>query len=249
MWPEQPDPAKPIGQQNYEQFADRYAARIETKAHNAYYERPATLSLLPDVNGLRVLDAGCGPGVYSVWLLEHGAEVVAVDVTPRMVEITQERVGSQVRVLQADLACPLDVAADAEFDLIVSPLVLDYIHDWEPPFAEFYRILKPGGTFVFSCGHPLGDYLYMARHELTAGNYFDVELFEVIWRGFGKPYPAVRAFRRSLSDEINPLLRCGFILDTLLEPRPTEAFRRAEPQDYERLLNQPGFLCVRARKG
>ncbi|WP_279387450.1 hypothetical protein [Rubrobacter taiwanensis] len=29
------------------------------------YERPATLSLLPDVAGKRVLDAGCGPGVYS----------------------------------------------------------------------------------------------------------------------------------------------------------------------------------------
>jgi hypothetical protein len=37
-----------LGEQNYELFAQRYAA-VETKAHNAYYESPATLCLLPNV--------------------------------------------------------------------------------------------------------------------------------------------------------------------------------------------------------
>jgi len=77
---------KPIAFDAYESLADAYAARIDTKPHNAYLERPATLSLLPEVKGKRVLDAGCGPGVYSEWLLKHGANVVAVDVSPRMVE-------------------------------------------------------------------------------------------------------------------------------------------------------------------
>jgi hypothetical protein len=45
---------KSLGEKNYEQFAQRYAAKVETKAHNAYYERPATLSLLPNVR--RCLD-------------------------------------------------------------------------------------------------------------------------------------------------------------------------------------------------
>jgi SAM-dependent methyltransferase len=101
---------KSIGEQNYEQFADRYAARIETKPHNAYYERPATLSLLPDVKDLHVLDAGCGPGIYTAWLLDHGAQVVAIDVTPRMVELTQQRVGSRAQVHCADLTQPLAFA-------------------------------------------------------------------------------------------------------------------------------------------
>ncbi|MCI0713222.1 MAG: class I SAM-dependent methyltransferase, partial [Chloroflexi bacterium] len=128
--------SKPLGEQNYEQFADRYAAAVNTKPHNAYYERPNTLSLLPDVTGLRVFDAGCGPGDYARWLLEHGAAFVqAVDVTPRFVDITLEKVAGfidRVDVRRADLAQPLDFAADNSFDVVLCPLVLDYIRDWQP---------------------------------------------------------------------------------------------------------------------
>ena len=53
---------KPLALEAFEQLAEAYARLVDTKPHNAYYERPATLSLLPDVAGLRVLDAGCGPG-------------------------------------------------------------------------------------------------------------------------------------------------------------------------------------------
>ncbi|HMQ56333.1 MAG TPA: SAM-dependent methyltransferase, partial [Anaerolineae bacterium] len=58
-----------LGEQNYNQFADRYAAIAETKPHNADYNFPAIISLLTDVSGATVLDAGCGPGFFTRWLL------------------------------------------------------------------------------------------------------------------------------------------------------------------------------------
>lgn len=234
---------KSLGEQNYEQFADRYAEMAPTKPHNAYYERPATLSLLPDLAGKRVLDAGCGPGDYAAWLLEHGAEVVAFDVTPDFVEITHNRVGDQATVLRADLNQPLDFADDEEFDVVVCPLVLDYLENWGAVFGEFFRVLRKGGTLVFSCGNPVGDFLLVPD-----GCYFDIELFEMQWGGFGTPKPTIRSYRRSLSDIINPLIRAGFYLDELLEPRPTLDFKAADPKDYEQLMRQPGFLCVKATK-
>lgn len=54
-----------IGREAYDEFAERYAEAVTTKPHNALYERLATISLLGDVNGLHVLDAGCGPGICS----------------------------------------------------------------------------------------------------------------------------------------------------------------------------------------
>ncbi len=238
--------SKTIGEQSYEQFAHQYAARADTKAHNAYYERPATLSLLPEVRGKRALDAGCGPGFYAEWLLDRGAEVVALDVTPDFVEITRRRVGDRAEVRCANLEQPLDFAADASFDLVVCPLVLDYIEDWSPVLAEFHRVLRPAGVLVFSCGHPASDFF----KYWNTGNYFEIELCEMTWHGFGEPYPVVKAYRRPLNAIINPLLAAGFELDALLEPQPTEGFKKDKTQahHYDELMREPGFLCVRAQR-
>jgi hypothetical protein len=48
---------------------------------------------------------------------------------------------------------------------------------------------------------------------------------------------------------VGPLLAAGFTLEQLLEPRPVAEFRDQNPEDYEKLMRQPGFLCFRARKG
>jgi ubiquinone/menaquinone biosynthesis C-methylase UbiE len=234
---------QPIAQDAYDELAEAYAASVDTKPHNAYYERPATLSLLPDVNGKNVLDAGCGPGVYSEWLVDHGGIVVAIDANDKMVTLARQRLGEKVQVLQANLEVPLDFLVDASFDIVVCPLVMDYIKEWEPTFKEFHRILRAQGCLVFSMEHP---YMKYATHHLMS-NYFKVERVEYVWRGFGKPVN-VPSYRRPLSGVINPLLQAGFILDQILEPLPIEEFYEKDPEDYDELMRSPGFMCVKATK-
>jgi len=234
---------QPIAQHAYDKLADAYAALVDTKPHNAYYERPATLSLLPDVNGKHVLDAGCGPGSYTEWLVEHGAQVVAIDVNRKMVRLARKRLGSKAQVRQADLESPLDFASDASFDLIVAPLVMDYLKDWSAVFTEFHRVLKPGGILVFSMEHPFGKYY---DHQATS-NYYDTDMVQYTWHGFGMPVN-VPSYRRPLSAVLNPLIKTGFSLDCLLEPLPTQQFKTAEPTEYEKLVRSPGFMCIRAVK-
>ncbi len=216
---------------------------VDTKPHNAYYERPATLSLLPDVSGFRAVDAGCGPGVYTEWLIEHGAQVIAFDVSGKMVDLARKRVGNRAEIREADFGHPLDFLPDEAFDLVLSTLALDYVPDWRGPFAEFYRVLRPGGWLVFSIGHPLFDYV-----ANRPANYFETERVTELWRGFGEPYVEVVRYRRSLGNVFDTLLGAGFTLDRFLEARPTEDFKAAAPDDYEVLMRSPGFLCVRARK-
>ena len=239
---------KPLGQRNYEQFASRYAKHAATKPHNAGYERPATLSLLPGMQGARVLDAGCGPGLYAEELLGRGAELVAVDVTPEMVECARARVGDRASFHVADLSQPLSFAGDAEFDGIVSPLVLDYIDDWDAVFAEFARVLKPGGWLVYSHSHPMSDYLLLRDKVQSDPRYFERERFAMHWSGFGVPKPLVETNRRPLAQMLNPLVRAGFLLEELLEPLPEASVEQSNPALFESLSREPCFLCVRARK-
>lgn len=234
---------KPIAFDAYEILAEAYASVVDTKPHNAYCERPATLSLLPEVKNKRVLDAGCGPGVYSEWLLEHGAEVVAVDASLKMVELARQRLGGAAEVRQADLSKPLDFLPDASFDVVLSPLVLEYIEDWSGVFAECYRILRPEGHFIFSVTHPFSDYLYF-----KSVNYYETELVGSEWRGFAPVKVHMPSFRRSLGEMLNPLLEAGFHPERIIEPKPTEEFKAADPKHYEELSRLPCFLCVRAGK-
>jgi ubiquinone/menaquinone biosynthesis C-methylase UbiE len=233
----------PLAQAVYDKIAEEYAARVDTKAHNAYLERPATLSLLPDVRGQHVLDAGCGPGVYTEWLVEHGAQVIALDGNSKMVKLAQQRLGKKAEILQANLEAPLDFLQDRSFDVVVCPLVLDYIQDWEAIFKEFHRLLRPGGHLVFSIGHPFEE--YEIRRQTS--NYFDLEQVEYTWRGFGITVN-MPSYRRPLGKMINPLLVAGFRLERILEPQPLEQFKQADPEDYDKVMKTPSFICFRAVK-
>src|SRR5260221_5817679 len=162
---------------NYDQLAEAFAARVDTRAYNAHYERPATLSLLPPVAGQHVLDAGCGPGAYCDWLAAHGASVVGIDSSPKMVALARRRLGARADIRQGDLGQPLSDLASGAFDGVLSALVLDYVRDWAQVLGEFHRVLRPGGWLVFSVDHPF-DQFY---DHPNGGDYFATETLERRW--------------------------------------------------------------------
>lgn len=232
---------KPIAYDAYQSLADDYARLIDEKPHNALYERPAMLSLLPVVGSKQVLDAGCGPGAYAEELLKRGASVTSVDVSDRMLELARIRLGPDAVLQKVDLSRPLTMFQDAQFDLVVAPLCMDYISDWHAVFGEFARVLRPGGCCVMSAGHPAFDAEYFNTKK-----YFSVEYAECEWTGFGKRV-VMPGYRRSLAHFLNPFLEAGFLLERIVEPQPTEEFRRVDPVRYASLMHRPAFLCVRAR--
>jgi ubiquinone/menaquinone biosynthesis C-methylase UbiE len=231
-----------IAARQYDAMSAAYRVNNEERAFNAYYERPATIALLGDVTGLRVLEAGCGPGVLTEWLAGHGAAVTAVDVSPEMVRLAQDRVGARALVRNADLAEPLDVA-DASVDLIVASLVLHYLADWDGPLAEFHRVLTPGGAVVFSTHHPAMDWQlhspadYFATKQVTESWQLGAAAFEVTF------------WRRPLTAITEAISRAGFVIDRMVEPEPRPELRQVDPDAYHRLRTRPAFLFFRLTKG
>jgi ubiquinone/menaquinone biosynthesis C-methylase UbiE len=232
---------KPLAYDAYQELADHYAAGLETKPHNAYYDRPAMIAMWPELSGRRVLDAGCGPGLYAELLLKRGAQVTAIDASDRMVEIARERLGSAVDVRLIDMSKRLNEFGEQEFDFVNAPLCLDYIADWRTLFKEFYRILKPTGSVQFSCGHPAFDAEYFKTN-----NYFSIEQVQCAWTGFGKRV-VMPSVRRSLQEVFMPVIEAGFIIQQVVEPLPTEQFRYADPRKFASLMHRPAFLCLQAR--
>ena len=62
--------------------------------YNAHFERPNTLELIGDVSGKKVLDLGCGSGLYAQILLARGASAVTcIDASQEMIEIVKGKLG------------------------------------------------------------------------------------------------------------------------------------------------------------
>ncbi len=192
---------------SYEEMAEYYFHDVDQKPFNAYYERPATLSLLPDVAGKKVLDAGCAAGWYTQWLLENGAEVTALDFSPNMIEMTQKRVGNRAEIIRADLNEPLNFIANESKHIVLSSLTLHYLKDWTLVLNEFYRVLVKDGLLIFSVHHPFMDFIVFKRE-----NYFLTELLDDEWSTpDGKV--KVQFYRRPLSKIVSAVLEAGFLIE------------------------------------
>jgi len=226
----------------YEEMAEHYFKYVDTKPFNAYYERPATVSMLPDVKGKKVLDAGCAAGWYTELLLNRGASVIALDFSPNMIEMTKRRVGNKAKIIRADLNEPLDFIENESIDVVLSSLTLHYIKNWEVVMSEFNRILKKGGQLVFSVHHPFMDFKLSSE-----GNYFLTELLDDEWTT-NKGKVKVQFYRRPLSKIITSVIDSGFIIEKILEPMPIEQFKIQEPNTYGKLTKNPQFLFIKAKK-
>jgi SAM-dependent methyltransferase len=224
----------------YNRLAAGYDERGDTKPANALLERPATLSLLPDVSTDRVLDAGCGAGHLAAALVDRGASVVGLDASSEMLRYARDRV-PPASFVRGDLAATLPFGADA-FDGVASSLAFHYVRDWRPLFADLARVLGPRGWLVCSVQHPHADFV---EYE-DAGSYHDTVRVSATWESFGERVE-VPAYRRPLEAMLTPALDAGFRLDALHEPTPTEAYRRVDPERYEYENTNPNFLCLRFR--
>ncbi|WP_255170978.1 class I SAM-dependent methyltransferase [Natrononativus amylolyticus] len=224
----------------YDSLAAGYDRQGETKPANAFLERPATLSLLPDVRDSRVLDAGCGAGHLTRELRERGADVVGLDVSGEMLAYARRR-APDAAFLRADLQRGLPFGAES-FDGIASSLAFHYVRDWEALFRDLRRVLERDGWLVFSVQHPHADF----EEYDDAENYHTTERVSADWESFGDTV-TVPAYRRPLAATIQPALEAGFRLDRLVEPTPTDDYRRVDPDRYEYEATRPNFLCLRFR--
>jgi 2-polyprenyl-3-methyl-5-hydroxy-6-metoxy-1,4-benzoquinol methylase len=98
--------------------------------------------------GMTILEVGCGIGYFTGELARSGAEIVAIDVSPELLEIARANYSApnvRYEIQNAyDLSYP-----DAVFDSVVGSSVLHHL-EIEGALCEIYRVLKPGGRIFFT---------------------------------------------------------------------------------------------------
>jgi SAM-dependent methyltransferase len=151
------------------------------------------------VRGLRILDYGCGPADFGLWLATEGADVTLLDLSPAAIELALKRAHASavtVRGIAAG-ASRLDMLGDGEFDLVFACAALHHTLKYPGALEELARIMKPGARLVLAetwGGNPLlnaarkvrarmaneaeeqGEGIIFSRHELQALDPFFNEL-------------------------------------------------------------------------
>jgi len=155
---------------------------------------------LGDLNGLKVLEIGCGRGGFSRYLHEQGADLVAADFSESAVAITQRLLGDRPRckVHTADIQnIPYP---EGEFDLVISLETLEHVPDPERALAELVRVTRKGGKMIITTPNYFGGLgMYRTYRLLTRRSYTEV----------GQPvYTPV-----TLKDRVRSLKRLGCHID------------------------------------
>ncbi|WP_226013319.1 class I SAM-dependent methyltransferase [Halomicrobium salinisoli] len=182
--------------------------------------------ILPSVEGLDVVELGCGGGQASVGTADEGADrVVGVDVSSGQLAHARklrDLYGVDARFVEGDVT-HLPLAADA-FDVAFSGWVLQMVGDLETCLTEARRVLRDDGVLVFDVPHPFYElfdpasealersYHATGRREITIDEDYDADMV---------------VFDRKVGDYHRALVDAGFDVERVLEPGSDD------PDDYD----------------
>ncbi|MDK6233837.1 class I SAM-dependent methyltransferase [Aerococcus sanguinicola] len=129
---------------DYDRWYDKPMGKFVDKV-----ETDLAFSLLTVQPGMRVLDAGCGTGNYSIKLAKHGAEVVGIDVSRAMLGQAEANVQAENLEVDFQLMDMEDLAfEDNSFDAVLSMTAIEFVEDLDALYREFRRVVKPGGQIL-----------------------------------------------------------------------------------------------------
>jgi len=239
--------------QRWNQYAERYTANYDEQGdiHRVVLLNPSIFSLLEEIDGKQVLDAGCGEGYLSRLLMKEGARVTAVDYSHKMLDIAKERTHQQkaIQFLQGNCE-DLTFLANEQFDCIVSNMVLQDLEDYQAAIREMYRLLKPSSTFIFSILHPcfVTPNSGWIRHEQLDQQYWKVQryFYEGVYQQLDAEPPIV-LYHRTLSSYVQAIRQAGFTIENIVEPKPSQEMLGKYPQFVED-LHCADFIVFKLKK-
>ncbi len=237
----------PMNIYDNEEFFRSYVKLREGLNYNDLLETPAMLSLIDDIRGKEILDIGCGFGKTDRTFIELGARRVrGMDISEKMIEKAKAEnmaEGIEYSVMPAGRLQDID----GLYDIVYSSLCFHYIEDFGKLISDIHSKLRPGGMLLFSQEHPITTADYEGGFSEDSRRYTFSSYQREGTRVSEWFVDGVVTYHRTFSTIITEIVRRGFRIDTVLEPKPSESAIRMLPR-IEREYEKPSFLIVKSYK-
>ncbi len=187
---------------------------------NEYIEMPAVLKLLNDnFIDKRILDIGCGLGIYSKLLSEKGGRVTAIDSSKEMINYAKKLCADlKVEFIHQPFECFISENIE-KFDIILGSFMLSYFEDLILVFSKISKILSSTGICIMSMLHPLR--LSSIRNE--SGIYSILDYFDnnsLYASDFLNNNEILYLKKWSISDITYASSKSHLLIDLIMEPKP-----------------------------
>jgi len=197
---------------------------------NDFIERPALRSLIQNIDYQRkkpvdrILDVGCGPGIYTKDLAGSGKQVTALDISTRMLRLAQELCEKNLNLESYNKTKFIHSSFEnyteenAVFDLILATFMLSYFSNLDLFFKKARTLLDGQGKLITSMLHPIR----MFSHGMTECSGYEVkDYFNNGYYGsdFMDKDRIIHLKKWTIEDVTTAAFNNGLLIENILEPR------------------------------
>lgn len=242
--------------QAYEEFnnaSDSYSYNIEW---------PAIQKMLPDLAGKKILDIGCGTGIFTFLFDKYNpSKLVGLDISESMLSIARKKAmesGSEAAFIQGD-ATYTSQYVDGKFDFIFSSTTSHYIEDLDTFFENLEQSLNDGGTIILSMIHPVYSAMYPIEHGETfpEEEEWQVRYLDKSKRAYIQPWIEYndnyenylsKSYHHLFGDYVNSIIKAGLKITQVEEPLPPASWKSECMGRYEGYMETPVYMLLKLTK-
>ncbi|MDP3563611.1 MAG: methyltransferase domain-containing protein [Methanoregula sp.] len=231
-------------QHHYDSIADVYDHHYDHHRGRRYHTHLSNQLMHPLPRGGRLLDIGCGTGLFVEKFIKTGGTAVGLDISGKMISRAQRRCPASDFIVGTGEKIPF---TDNSFEAVSSLLAFSYVKDPHAMLTESYRVLKPGGVIsICTLGKKLLTRGIPAIYQLGE----KMKIKHLVMKDFGEHYydkeEMNRLFTRAGFSEVG-VSWCSFAHIDMIDPIFNFAIK-VEPFVEKRVPQLAYNICVSGKK-
>ncbi|MFA6938899.1 MAG: methyltransferase domain-containing protein [Candidatus Paceibacterota bacterium] len=245
--------------ETYDKLAKYYFERRKNKNrfdYNRDIDVPALIKMIGNAEKKTILDIGCGFGDLAEKLSKQNyKKLIGFDVSSELIKLANEQHIPKTLFEVGDMGKKLKYQS-SYFDIVCSGLAIHYNKNINFLFKEVNRVLKKGGYFCFSTGHPIFNLINQTKGGLIGikilsndkeeifGDYFDESsrLNDLGHLGM------INLYGFTFETFIKAGLNSGFELVDYKDAKPVKSSQKYNPKVYNRTTKLPTFMVFKFKK-